>query len=379
MQSLFIVGAVIVILAAYYVSGALGNLANPTQLPAAQQATSTQATTTKTTIESSQKTVRIETAVPSFQIETYITSGPQEGEIINTTNKITFEFKGATTPLQNSKISFETKVLGLDSIWQSTDSGNRTITFSSQSKEYTFLVRAKVKGFVDQTPATRKFTIAVSPYFGKVKVSSVSHSTIVLFSNLGENETIDVTGWKIKGRGGEIIIPQGADIYIPTVSPLQDVFIKKSDQIYIQSSSNPFKSNLAFRPNRCFGYLREAYGSSFPFSYSKICPAINRDEICYFSQNCQNLVTQLQSCNRINYSKNLQILYDSTCQAYIENYISRYLNYDGCIQNYFKDSNFLEKRWYVYAGFDILCKCSDTLYLYDKNGLLIDRYDYKIY
>lgn len=229
-------------------------------------------------------------------------------------------------------------------------------------------------------PAAEVKQVTVSPYLGKVKISGVSHSQIILRTQFKGNEIIDITNWKIKGKMGEIIIPQGIELFIPeNILPAKDVILKTNESIYLLSTKDPFNLHKAFKPNKCFGYLRSYYKSPIPYSYSKICPRIDRNEICYYSQACQNAILGLQSCNRIDYSKNLSVNFDSTCQAYIDNYTARYLSYGGCIETYSKDTNFFPNYWHFYAGYDILCKCTDTLYLYDQNGLVVDKYEHKVY
>jgi len=332
--------------------------------------------------ENSKKIVEVQKQTPGFLIDTYIVSGPENGESINRTNRVVFEFKGIVSPMTKETIYFETKIEGLDKDWQRTSSNKRTIDFPAGNKEYTFWVRARVNNYYDPTPAKRTFTVKNSPYFQKIRISSISKDSIILNYYSQNQEKINITGWKIKtGKGGEFVIPQGVEVYPGFSSPNYDIFIKGNDQIYIQSKSSPFGySSRAFRVNKCFGYLADYYGSTFPFRYGKICPKINREEICYFSNNCQNFIFQLQGCNRLNYSQNLKIVSDASCVEYINKYISQYLNYDGCLNYYLKDDNFLEKRWYIFAGYSVLCRCGkDTIYLYDRDGLLVDKYYYEQY
>lgn len=310
---------------------------------------------------------------PDFFIDTYITLAPEDGEIITQTNKVTFKFWGVTTQAIKGDLSYETKIIGLDSKWQSNTSGERTVDFPSGSKEYTFMVRTKADGFYDSTPASVTFTVKTSPYFGKLKINSISSDSIILGENLSKEESITVTGWKIKGRGGEFVIPAGIEIYPGYYTPTNNISIKDGDNIYIKSAYGPFGANNAFKPNKCFGYLNNT-----GFSYSKICPEIKNADICNFSQNCQNAISQLRGCNRVDSSSLSSLTYDFDCQMFINNYTNLNLNYGGCVSNYSKNSDFFSD-WYIYAGFSIACKSScgnDTVYLYDANGLLVDKKDY---
>lgn len=234
---------------------------------------------------------------------------------------------------------------------------------------------------IPSTPATPESSEPkVSLYFGKVKFNNVSHSSIELRAQFAADEKINITNWKIKGRLGEITIPQGVELFIPGSSiSNQDIFVKNYYTVYLYSASNPFKVNQNFRSNKCFGYLENYYGSlSYYLFHSKICPKIDREEIWRFSKECQSSILKLEYCRIPDYSNEPHALVDP-CHSYIQNYISENLNYDGCIENYYKDEDFLKKYWYIYVGYDIICDCSDTLYLYDRNGLLVDEYHYERY
>jgi hypothetical protein len=368
MQIIFIFIASIVILAAYFVSGS----SQPNQETVLQQ-------NNKANVVIKTDTTQAPEPSAPFLIDTYITAGPVANEVIEKTNKVTFKFEGVTSQAIKSKISYETKVEGFNTKWQSTDSGERTIEFPAGNKQYTFFVRTKTDGYYDTTPAQVTFFVKTSSNFGQIKISGVSSDKVTLRAVLKENEKIDITGWKVVGKGGEFTIPQGIELYPGYFSPNSDIFIKSGEQIYIKSDNSPFWQNNAFLTNKCFGYLASS-GSSFPFSTSRICPSIKREEICNFSQACQSAILSLQNCRPVDNSKLSSLTYDSICQTYMENYANKNLNYSGCVGNYLKDDNFFGKIWYIYAGFSPSCKCGeDAIYLYDNNGLLVDKYEYERY
>ncbi len=67
---------------------------------------------------------------PSIFINTYITAGPSEGEIIEGTDRITFEFEAKIFPEETKeRIYFETKIEGIDDDWKKTYSQERIVKF----------------------------------------------------------------------------------------------------------------------------------------------------------------------------------------------------------------------------------------------------------
>jgi hypothetical protein len=364
MQYIFIFVALVVILVSFIVSS-----------PSSNSVVETTPQETKNVIITKANSEKQE-PTPGFLIDTYITAGPKEGEIISQTNKIVFKFWGGTDQAIKGDISYETKIIGLDSKWQSNTSGERTVNLSSAgSKEYTFLVRTKADGFYDATPASITFKVVTSDNFGKVKISGISASSISLNENLAKGKSLNITGWKIKGRGGEFVIPEGVELYSGFLTDTENIILKDGQTVNIQSAHSPFISNNAFIPNKCFGYLNNT-----GFSYSKICPQIKEEEVCNFSEACRNAILKLNSCSRPDSSKLSSLTYDPSCQAYINDYTNTNLSYSGCVSNFAKDKDFFKSAWYVYSGFSIACKSScgeDTIYLYDKAGLLVDKKEYK--
>jgi len=319
------------------------------------------------------------TVIPSVSVKTYITSGPEEGEVIEETNKVTFEFKAKISPKDTEgRITFETKIEELDQDWKKTSSQKRTITFPAGPKEYTFLVRAKINNSIDLTPAKRTFQINTSPYSNKVKISSVHSPTssrpslITLGTYLKEGERINITGWKIRGDKGSFTIGKGIEKYSPYSNPPpdEDIFIERGDRIYLSSAQNPLGRGRNFRPNKCLGYF--AHYRDFPISISKNCPKPKEEEISHLSPCCQLFIKKLGRCELPNYSNNYKISTDRECVSYL----NENLNYGGCFRKYHKAEDFLEKKWHIYMNRNFVGKELDTLYLRDQNGILVDKHTY---
>lgn len=313
-------------------------------------------------------------------IDTYITSGPEEGGVIEETNQVTFEFEAEISPEEKKNtISFETKIEGFDDKWISTSTKKRTVTLPSGPKSYTFLVRAKTKDAVDLIPAKRTFKINTSSYFGKVKISTVQIQTssrpslITLNTYLKNEEEINITGWNIRGKANSFTIPSGIEIYQPGYNPVpeENIFVKQGDIIYLSGGSSPFGRGRNFRPNKCLGYFTNYY--DFIISLPKNCPKPTRDEISFLDPCCQEFILRLNSCQAPDYSNNIKVSLDSECVSYLD----KNFNYDGCFYQHSRDDDFLGKNWYIYLNENIAVSNNcDTLYLRDENGLVVDKYSY---
>ncbi len=314
-------------------------------------------------------------------IDTYIVSGPEQGEILKDTNSVVFEFDAnILSDSLKGKLYFETKVLGLDNDWKTTKAKKRTITLPSGSNQYIFLVRAKINKTVDLTPAQRSFSLNISPYFNKVNISSARiesssrPSLITLKANIKDNETINITNWSIEGSRGKIIIPQGVEKYYHYYNSYtnEDIFIKKGDKIYLSAGYNPLGKEKNFRFNKCMGYLTSSF--DFPITVSKSCPRPTKQDVSHLEPCCQQFILGFRRCEIPDYSENVNVRGDKEC---IE-YMNENLNNRACFMNHSQDKDFLGNAWHIYLdGKDIVANdCYDTFYLKDQNGLVIDVYSY---
>lgn len=356
-------------------------------IPPSTRKTTPKATSPSSKTSPSTSTPRetIETTEPIEQkitgeIDTFITSGPKEGEVIKETNQVTFKFEGKLLDSDDeSRITFQTKILNIDDDWKSTSNNKRTITLPAGSKEYTFLVRAKTKDLTDQTPAERKFQINVSPYFRKIKIYSIkirgsTPALVVLSTNLSSGEKINIANWQIKSKTKTSTIQGGIEKYYPNQGAASDsIYVSRNHKVYISGGFNPLGSNRNFRINKCMGYL-ENY-NDFPINIPTSCPKPTSKEISHLGYYCQKFINSSSRCTIPNSSSEKNLMYDYECASYIQGYF----NYAACFNQYEKDSNFLQNSWHIYLNSINMLTGSDTcdtLYLKDSNGLFVDKRSY---
>ncbi|MDE2019067.1 MAG: hypothetical protein KGJ13_01830 [Patescibacteria group bacterium] len=217
------------------------------------------------------------------------------------------------------------------------------------------------------------FTAAgLSPYFHQVLLGSVStgaYGQISLYAtNLSQGESVDVTGWHIvANRGGEYV-PQAVNLYDPSglTAPSDIIFTQNSQYVNLYSQSGPFNLRL----NECIGYIGTANHFNPPLPMN--CPAPDRAPLSGFTGACQNFIYSIGSCQVPNLNNPQIPLNDYTCRAYIADNF----NYRACFNAHLNDSNFLSKEWRAWMGASPLDPYHDNVYLFDRNGLLVDTYKY---
>lgn len=223
------------------------------------------------------------------------------------------------------------------------------------------------------------FTVSqLSPYYKKVRISSISPSSFGFYSgsslglvslsaSLSTDERINVTGWLLKGNRGSQFIPGAVNVYDPSgLSEESDIYLANGEVINMYTNYSPIGRNL--RLNKCIGYLQNtlAFNPSLPMS----CPSVNRSEILNFSGGCQNYILSLGSCALP--APNPPIPQnDYSCQSFLNT-----LNYRGCFERHRGAPDFLSREWRVWTGSQFVDPQHDRIFLFDKNGLLVDEYIY---
>lgn len=218
------------------------------------------------------------------------------------------------------------------------------------------------------------FTLAqLSPYFKKIRIGSVSpgsynyYGSVYLSTSLSDKDSVNVTGWLLKGKTGSQFIPKAVEVYDPSgLSGESDIILKRNDYLYIYTTASAIGRNL--RLNLCTGYLENV--SKFTPSLPKNCPRPQRSDVENFSGRCYDYILSLGTCS-FPKSNALLPINDYGCRAFLDN-----LNYKGCFEKHRQDPTFLSHEWRVWMGSKFLDTRHDHVYLFDNNGLLVDERSY---
>jgi len=321
---------------------------------------------------------------PSISLDTVITDGPSEDARLIQTTTATFEFSGHITPEDTKeRITFDTKIVGFDEDWKRTSGTQRKVTLPPGIQNYTFLVRARVGGVVDSTPASRTFQTHVSPYFGKVDISRITiptktrNSKITLSIKLAPDEKVNITGWKFETQIDKYLIPQGVVLFTGDVSTnkREDIVLQSGQRVIIESRQNPLANNINFRVNECFGFLEEEFNTSLP--ESNRCPKdfeFTIEKVSQYSPACQDfLLKKMKGCKIPDYSQNTAIFADFSCVILLKDLEAKF-TYGYCLQQFSEDKNFIKNTWYIYnEGDEFLRGGHDRIILFDENGLFVDK------
>jgi len=324
---------------------------------------------------------------PSIFLDTIITDGPSEGARLIQTTIATFEFSGHITPEDTGeRITFDTKIVGFDEDWKPTSGTQRKVTLPPGIQNYTFLVRAKVGGVVDPTPASRTFQTYTSPHFGTIDISGVTiptssrNSKITLNTKLAKDKEVNITGWTFETQIDKYIIPQGVMLFTGDVSTSkrEDIVLQSGQKAIIESRHNPLANNINFRVNECFGFLEEEFNTSLP--ETNRCPKdfeFTKGEVSQYSPACQDfLLNKVKGCKIPDYSQNITIFADFSCVTLLKNLEDKF-TYGYCLQQFSDEENFIRNTWYIYnEGNEFLRGGHDRITLFDESGMFVDKFLY---
>ena len=183
---------------------------------------------------------------------------------------------------------------------------------------------------------------------------------------------IDVTSWRIASRHFFGIIPQAYTI--PEFDTAErNIVLPAGGELTVTSGIPPYTRN--FRENACIGYLNQTY--SFTPALPDACPDDDPSRADLLARNfsgaCIDFIMRIPECRTAKITFAQSVL-GQTCL----DYINQNFNYNGCVENFRSQSGFLRDQWRAYFGSanKLFDPRHDTVTLYDRNGLVVDTFEY---
>lgn len=227
-----------------------------------------------------------------------------------------------------------------------------------------------------------------SPYRGLV---TISHSTGGVKSNFANREYItlqagnklkeelNISGWRLVSGATNAYgtIPNG--VTVPksgSVNVSSPIVIKKGDKVIVNSGRAP--TGISFRENSCTGYFEEF--QDFTPELSLSCPLPKNDFDNFYPGNPQSddgdecLERVEKVYGRCEMATSTPRGVSSECKTFL----SKYVNYNGCVLMHGADDNFASRTWRVFLGSKThLWKDErETIKLIDREGKVVDVFAY---
>lgn len=335
-----------------------------------------------TSVQRQREVKMIRNSVFFSPLETAIADGPSHNSVVQNT-RAEFTLDGWQIVPFEKVNRFDVWLIGFDGGWKEV-SGRVVYDLPAGPKTYTLLARAKNnKGEFDNTAAVRTFSVNVSPYFGRIKVTNVSvrgasdrpHYEKLSLYNQSSDRPVDVTGWRVAIRRSNFsfVVPAAANVLDTRSSVENDrVVLARGHTLDVYfGKRSPVGVN--FQENACSAFFRDSFESYDALSSFGSCPPPDPSSYSGFSAACRSFVRGLNACGAPQLG-----LYQFANEPSCRDFIIRNFNYAACVSRARSRANFYSGRWRVYLGRSegVMDDLDDTISLYDNAGLLVDRYEY---
>jgi len=187
---------------------------------------------------------------------------------------------------------------------------------------------------------------------------------------------VDLSGWVLMSdaTGNVATIPGGTEVPISgVVNAMQNIVLDPGERATIISGRSPI--GTSFRENKCIGYL-SAFQHFSP-SLPQNCPLPSEELALFYGAGylrdnvCIDYVHTLSRCKVV---LSLPTTISSACQ----NFVVKYLNYNGCVDAHKNDADFEGDTWRIYLGrFSALWRTKyEIVKFLDINGKTVDAFSY---
>lgn len=167
-----------------------------------------------------------------------------------------------------------------------------------------------------------------------LKNESSKEEGYIVFKAKPENSAaISISGWRLVIGGEEKIIPLGSTLpYFGEVNQLSAIQLLANDRVII--SFFPSSLGVAFRENKCSGYLGEFLNFTPALPGNCPAPLAQSNE-----PTCQSFIERLPVCqNKI----------ENAPSPECKRFLSDNVGYNTCIGRHKNDADFFSKTWRVY-------------------------------
>ncbi len=187
---------------------------------------------------------------------------------------------------------------------------------------------------------------------------------------------INISEWRLvsDASGSSSAIPRGTEIPTSgTINAREGIVLSPGDRAIISSGVSPI--GASFRENKCIGYF-STFQTFYP-GLPQYCPAPSEELKDRYSGSyardgaCLDYVNTINRCQVV---LTPPVGMTSSCQ----NFVTGYLNYNGCMTAHRNDTDFTGTTWRIYLGrTSPLWKTRrEIVKLLDANGKTVDAFSY---
>lgn len=233
-----------------------------------------------------------------------------------------------------------------------------------------------VGGSVFGIPSPYRGIVSMSHYVSGASSANPANEYIEITTSQNAGAPVDISGWRISSdaSGNAITIPKGTEVPTSgTVNASQDIILTPGTRAIIISGQSPI--GASFRENKCIGYF-STFQKFYP-SLPQNCP-VPSDELASFygagyirDSVCIEYVKKLPRCQ-------IAISPPPGTSSACQNFLVKYMNYNGCVNAHRNNSDFMGNTWRIYLGRSnsMWRTKNELIKLTDINGKTVDAFSY---
>jgi len=209
-------------------------------------------------------------------------------------------------------------------------------------------VPSLVGGTAFGSPSIYRNIVTMNQYISGASSANPENEYIQIYVAQSAGAPIDLSGWTLlsEATGNSVVIPKGTEVPISgTVNAAEDVVLVPGTRAILISGQSPI--GASFRENKCIGYF-STFQKFYP-SLPQNCP-LPSDELASFyggdyirDASCITYVKTLQRCQ-------VALTPPVDASGVCQNFIVKYLNYNGCVDAHQNDADFKGDTWRIYLG-----------------------------
>ncbi|MDO8593631.1 MAG: hypothetical protein Q7R59_01895 [bacterium] len=231
-------------------------------------------------------------------------------------------------------------------------------------------------GSVFGPSSSYRSVVSLNHYVSGAGSSNPSNEYIELYVAQDAGTPVTISGWTLSSdaTGSSITIPRGTEVPVSgTVNASQDIVITPGKRALLISGQSPI--GASFRENKCIGYFSTF--QQFSPSLPQNCPPPSDELSSYYGAGYIRDVACIDYTNKL--SRCQVVLSPPTgVSVTCQNFLTQYLNYNGCLGAHQNDADFKGDTWRVYLNrtTSMWRTKYEIVRLTDATGKTVDAFSY---
>lgn len=226
------------------------------------------------------------------------------------------------------------------------------------------------------TPSPYRGLVRMNHYVSGAGSADAANESIEVSISGDARVPIDLSGWRLvsDASGNSALIPKGTEVPMSgTINASEDIVLPSGTRAVFISGQSPI--GASFRENKCIGYFSTF--QHFSPSLPQNCPVPSDELASFYGQNyirdpfCIDYVNKLSRCQVV-------LTPPPGASGSCQNFLVKYLNYNGCVDAHKNDADFMGTTWRIYLGrtTSLWRTQHELVKLLDINGKTVDAFSY---